>query len=129
MVDVLHLRFRGWAALCLLLLLVSACGQAGSTNNPPAAATATAASNPVSVAQHEAATATAIAKTSTAATATSASASKSTDWTTYHRDNLRAGYVPGTPDPRQLTRAWNTQVGGAVYAQPLVVGNRVLVAT
>ncbi len=53
----------------------------------------------------------------------------SSDWTTYHRDNTRAGYVAGTPDPRQLTRAWNTHLDGAVYAEPLVVGGRVIVAT
>jgi len=53
----------------------------------------------------------------------------STDWTTYHRNNARTGLVENAPDPHQLTRAWNVQLDGAVYAEPLVVGGRVIVAT
>jgi outer membrane protein assembly factor BamB len=51
------------------------------------------------------------------------------DWTTYHRDNARSGYLAGLADPTRLTRAWGARLDGAVYAQPLVVGDRVLVAT
>jgi outer membrane protein assembly factor BamB len=51
------------------------------------------------------------------------------DWATYHRDNARTGYIAGTPDPRQLVRAWSLPRDGAVYAEPLVVGGRVVVAT
>ena len=51
------------------------------------------------------------------------------DWPTYHRDNARTGYVPDVPDPRRITRAWSAELDGAVYAEPLVVGGRVLVAT
>jgi outer membrane protein assembly factor BamB len=58
-----------------------------------------------------------------------ASPSSSIDWTTYHANNARTGYIPNTPDPQQLTQAWSTQLDGAVYAEPLVVGNRVIVAT
>ena len=53
----------------------------------------------------------------------------STDWTTYHRDNTRAGYLADMPDPQQLTQAWNTKLDGAVYGEPLVVSGRILVAT
>jgi len=53
----------------------------------------------------------------------------STDWTTYHRDNTHAGYLPDMPDPQRLAVAWNTALDGAVYAEPLVVGGHVLVAT
>ena len=59
----------------------------------------------------------------------SPSPASSTDWTTYHHDNTRAGYVKNAPDPSRLTRAWSVQLDGAVYAEPLVVGNRVIVAT
>lgn len=52
-----------------------------------------------------------------------------TDWTTYHQNNNRTGYVANAPDPRQLTLAWNKHLDGAVYAEPLVVGGRVIVAT
>ena len=51
------------------------------------------------------------------------------DWTMYHNDPARSGYVPGAADPRQLTRLWAQQLDGAVYAEPLVVHGRVIVAT
>jgi outer membrane protein assembly factor BamB len=51
------------------------------------------------------------------------------DWTTYHRDAARMGYVAGMPAPNRLTRAWQTSLDGAVYAQPLVIGDSVIAAT
>lgn len=63
------------------------------------------------------------------ATTSTASPVSSTDWTTYHRDNARTGSVGNVPDPRQLTHAWSVQLDGAVYAEPLVVGGRVIVVT
>src|SRR5713226_9763158 len=62
-------------------------------------------------------------------TASPTSPPSSTDWTTYHRNNARTGLVENAPDPRQLTRAWNVRLDGAVYAEPLVIGERVIVAT
>jgi outer membrane protein assembly factor BamB len=59
----------------------------------------------------------------------STSAVAGADWTTYHRDNARSGYLPDMPDPRQLAVAWNTQLDGAVYAEPLVIGGHVIAAT
>ena len=56
-------------------------------------------------------------------------ASKSDDWTTYHRDNARTGYLANEPDPRRLIHAWTAKLDNAVYAEPLVVGRRVIVAT
>src|ERR1700686_4076026 len=53
----------------------------------------------------------------------------SSDWTTYHHDNARTGSVANVLDPRQLTHAWSAQLDGAVYAEPLVIGGRVIVAT
>lgn len=53
----------------------------------------------------------------------------STDWTTYHANNQRTGYIPGTPDPHNLSKVWSTQLDGSVYAEPLVVGKHVIVAT
>ncbi len=47
----------------------------------------------------------------------------------YHRDPARSGYVSDTPDPQTLTRAWSMKLDGAVYAEPLVVGDAVIVAT
>jgi len=51
------------------------------------------------------------------------------DWTTYHRDNARSGYLAGLADPTRLAQAWSARLDGAVYGEPLVVGDRVLVAT
>ena len=53
----------------------------------------------------------------------------STDWTTYHHDNTRAGYAAHMIDPQHFTASWNTKLDGAVYGEPLVVGGHVLVAT
>jgi VCBS repeat-containing protein len=49
--------------------------------------------------------------------------------TMYHFDQQRTGYLPNIPDPQQLSVAWQTPLDGAVYGEPLVVGNQVLVAT
>jgi outer membrane protein assembly factor BamB len=51
------------------------------------------------------------------------------DWPTYHRDNARSGYLAGMADPTRLVQAWSARLDGAVYGEPLVVGDRVLVAT
>jgi polyvinyl alcohol dehydrogenase (cytochrome) len=63
----------------------------------------------------------------------SASASPATAgpaaWPTYHRDDQRSGLAPDQPAARHLTPAWRAKLDGAVYGQPLVVGDRVLAAT
>jgi polyvinyl alcohol dehydrogenase (cytochrome) len=51
------------------------------------------------------------------------------DWPTYHRDNARTGLAPNLPPPASPAVGWRANLDGAVYGQPLVVGNRVLVAT
>jgi outer membrane protein assembly factor BamB len=47
----------------------------------------------------------------------------------YHNDLTRTGYLPNTPDPQHLTSAWQQPLDGKVYAEPLVVGGHVIVAT
>jgi hypothetical protein len=54
---------------------------------------------------------------------------KSSDWPTYHHDNARTGYLANEPDPKQLIPAWTAKLDHAVYAEPLVIGERVIVAT
>jgi outer membrane protein assembly factor BamB len=51
------------------------------------------------------------------------------DWTMYHYDRARAGYVPDTPDAKTLTTAWSVPLDEAVYAQPLAIGGKIIVAT
>ena len=53
----------------------------------------------------------------------------SANWTMYHANPARTGYVAGVPDPARLTSLWMKQLDGAVYAEPLVVNGHVLVAT
>jgi outer membrane protein assembly factor BamB len=53
----------------------------------------------------------------------------STDWTTYHANNQRSGYVTVMPDPTSLSGLWKRSLDGAVYGEPLVVGNEVIVVT
>jgi len=51
------------------------------------------------------------------------------DWTMYHENNARTGFVAGVPDPTRLTSLWKHPLDGAVYAEPLVVDGQVIVAT
>lgn len=51
------------------------------------------------------------------------------DWSTYHNDDAHTGYMANEPDPHRLLPAWTTNLDGAVYAEPLVVGGHVIVAT
>src|SRR6516225_6497019 len=52
-----------------------------------------------------------------------------TDWTTYHRDAARTGVAPARPAAGPLSIAWRRRLDGAVYGQPLVIGNLVIAAT
>src|SRR2546425_1229566 len=102
-----------WTYMSLLLIFLTACSGLTSSNEDVTPTitplTLTATSQP---------------------TATPNGASTgSTDWTTYHRNNLRTGYIASTPDAHSLTRTWRRQLDGSVYAEPLVVGKHVIVAT
>jgi len=95
-----------WTGMSLLLIVLSACGSAPTQTKPPI--------TPLAL---------------TATPQQTAMPTKETDWTTYHRDNQRTGYLASTPDPHSLSKIWGKDLDGAVYAEPLVVGNRVIVAT
>ncbi|MEN3306473.1 MAG: hypothetical protein V7603_2675 [Micromonosporaceae bacterium] len=51
------------------------------------------------------------------------------DWPTYHHDNARTGIAAGFGTVTRLTPAWRATLDGAVYGQPLVVGDMLLAAT
>jgi outer membrane protein assembly factor BamB len=55
--------------------------------------------------------------------------SRAGDWPTYHRDNARDGADPLGPALGHVRRLWSAGVDAAVYAEPLVVGGKVIVAT
>lgn len=78
---------------------------------------------------------------STGASSTSAAASYGTssattglgtasDWPTYHHDAGRSGVSSDQQSVGQVKQAWvSPQVDGDIYAEPLVVGGQVIVAT
>ena len=74
------------------------------------------------------------ATTSKATSATSASTPSTqagaSNWPTYHHDNARTGVADDQTPLGQPTKGWESaDLDGAVYAQPLVAGDKVLVAT
>ena len=52
-----------------------------------------------------------------------------TDWLQYHGNGARTGTVAGLPAAGSLAVAWSARLGGAVYGQPLVIGDTVVAAT
>jgi outer membrane protein assembly factor BamB len=50
-------------------------------------------------------------------------------WPMYGGDAVRSGFSSGFPAPTRPAIAWSAGLDGAVYAQPIVSGGRVLVAT
>jgi PQQ-like domain len=71
--------------------------------------------------------------TTPAAAATSPASASATgqaaDWPTYDRTADRSGASVSSPAPGTIRRSWTAAVDGAVYAQPLVIGSEVIVAT
>ena len=50
-------------------------------------------------------------------------------WPTYGRDFARSGVAAGVARPGPLTVSWRAHLDGAVYGQPLLVGQLVIAAT
>ncbi|HKT01780.1 MAG TPA: PQQ-binding-like beta-propeller repeat protein [Rugosimonospora sp.] len=103
-------RWHAGYAVLTLLLIVSACGSSsdsGKAGSPTVTETAPA----------------------PAPTASPAPSSPSTDWPTYHHDNARTGVAPGFAKVTKLSLAWKAPLDGAVYGQPLVIGDLLLAAT
>ncbi len=95
-------RHAPWAMLLALLVVLAACGDAAPSNGQPNSNVTPVQPTPVVTGD---------------------------DWTMYHRDTLRTGYDASEPDPKSLSQAWKASLDGAVYAEPLVVGGHVIVAT
>lgn len=99
--------FRPCVLVCLALVALAGCGRRSHhtrTSAPAATAPTVTASRPGAI-------------------------RRSADWPTYHRDLARSGYDPDAPALRRIRREWSAPVDGKVYAEPLVVGGRVVVAT
>ncbi len=107
-------RLRLLAGAAIALLPVVAACTSGSHQGRPSAAPSAVASP-----------ATSLPVGSPAPTATGTVA----DWPTYGRTAGRSGMSVTTPAPGRVQKAWTAQVDGAVYAQPLIAGPTVIIAT
>ncbi|MEA2427608.1 MAG: hypothetical protein QOF37_1236 [Thermoleophilaceae bacterium] len=103
--------FRGSAlavALVAVGLSITACSGSGSSSHPSGAKSSPA--------------------TTSTAPAPVAHAARNSSWATYNGGRARDGAAPSGPPLGRVRRAWSTPVSGAIYAQPLVVGGKVIVA-
>jgi len=100
-------RRHGTAALFAALLLLTACDPAHTVTPAPAPSEHTLDGSPT----------------------VTASPVSDADWPTYHHDNGRTGVAPGFPTVGTLRQAWTARLDGAVYGQPIVVGDTVYAAT
>src|SRR5262249_36111323 len=50
-------------------------------------------------------------------------------WPTFNKNAARTGVAAGLPAAGRLSQRWTARLDGAVYGQPLVVGNMVIAAT
>jgi outer membrane protein assembly factor BamB len=108
---------RVGVALAVGSLVLGACSSGGSDD--------------ASSTTRKAGTTTTSASPATTTPSTTAPAGGSSDWPTYDHDEQRTGVTPGgPPSPAGVRQRWASPVlDGDLYAQPLVVGDRVLVAT
>ena len=114
--DGLPMRRRrvGWTILATVGAAIAGCG--GSTHSAPSSA----------VPASSTGTAT---QTSSATRSGGQRSAQSVDWPTYHAVNARTGAVADGPPLGQVRRLWSAPVDAAVYAEPLVVDGKVIVAT
>jgi outer membrane protein assembly factor BamB len=99
---------RLFASFVLVALIVAACSSGGGSNK----------AKPKSV------------TTATTAPTTAGAQPTGGAWPTYHRDATRTGFEPNGPAADSLRRVWeSTPLDGAIYAEPLFVGNQVFIAT
>jgi len=135
-----HLRLRRALAAAIILIILTSCGGTSTTSLSETSPTLVAPTvsgiapeprpaSPTDSVPAPLPTAGSTAPTASAAPATPLVGFSVADWPTYHRDNTRAGVVTGAPNPQRLAEAWRQSLDGAVYAEPLVVSGRVVVAT
>ena len=97
---------RAFACLVLMVMVGAACSSSGGGSAKP--------------------------KSTTTTTAPSASGAQPGGgaWPTYHRDAARTGLEANGPAGASLRRTWESPgLDGAIYAEPLFVGNQVFAAT
>jgi polyvinyl alcohol dehydrogenase (cytochrome) len=111
-------------ALAAAACVVAACTGTTVTSSGASGAVTTAPASTAGTANSTSATSTA----SSANTANPEGAA-STNWPEFDGNAARTGIAVGVPTAGALTTAWTAQLDGAVYGQPLVVGNEVIAAT
>src|SRR5437899_5675095 len=95
---------RRSACLLALATLMAACGSSGGDVRAPRVRAHSEAATPATVG--------------------------SSSWLTYHHDERRTGVDPTSPSLGSFRHAWTSPLlDGAVYAEPLIRGSRVYVAT
>ena len=98
-------------ALLLVAAVLAACNDDSPASSSPTAGPATAAT------------------TATETAAAEAAAPRGASWTTYGGSPSRASVAHGAPASPKLSKRFTRSVDGEVYAQPLIAGGRIYVAT
>jgi outer membrane protein assembly factor BamB len=101
-------RWPAVAGAAALLVAAVGCTSSATTTSPATVSPATV--SPATVSQ-------------------SAASSAAADWPAYDRTAERSGVAVSSPALAAVRQSWTASVDGAVYAQPLVVGSEVIVAT
>ena len=101
-------RWPAVAGAAALLVVAVGCTSSATTTSPAPVSPATVSPAPVSP---------------------SAASSAAADWPAYDRTAERSGVSVSSPALVAVRHSWTASVDGAVYAQPLVVGSEVIVAT
>jgi polyvinyl alcohol dehydrogenase (cytochrome) len=109
-------------ALATAVLVAAACSNGSSATNPQDATGQPTTGQPT--------TGQSTGGTSASAASPTVSADASgANWPEYNGNPARTGIATGVPAAGALSTAWSAQLDGAVYGQPLVVGDEVIAAT
>jgi outer membrane protein assembly factor BamB len=123
------------AAVAILLVLAGSIYLLGQTPATSSQTSSTASTNAPNSTLSSVSSSSSLSTSSSVSASTSSmittanSGAASGDWVTYHRDNSRTGYLP-VSNFTSATREWtSSSLDGSVYAEPLVFGGHVFVAT
>jgi outer membrane protein assembly factor BamB len=123
-----HWRWPAVAGAAALLVAAIGCTSSATTTSPAPVSPTTV--SPTTVSPTTVSPTTVSPSAASSASASSASASSAAaDWPAYDRTAERSGVSVSSPALVAVRHSWTASVDGAVYAQPLVVGSEVIVAT
>jgi hypothetical protein len=118
-----HWRWPAVAGAAALLVAAIGCTSSATTTSPAPVSPTTV--SPTTVSPTTVSPTTVSPSAASSASASSAAA----DWPAYDRTAERSGVSVSSPALVAVRHSWTASVDGAVYAQPLVVGSEVIVAT